>query len=88
MGGVMTLSVELNIDAERLIREVRIISRHLEAMANELELAGQIGRAEHVLCDYCRQPVGANGQIQGGRVYCSRGCLEMAGMERPDSGCR
>lgn len=135
------LHIELMADTDACARKVRIISKHLGTMADELELAkgleevasstrcAQCGwllrpgagfrfrdglycsycyapmkaaleaqmespkaKDEPIKCDYCGAQIDAVDDAWGkeGHVYCSRGCLEMAGMEQAfpvHSGC-
>ena len=74
------LHIELTADTDVSARKARIISKHLAAMADELEPEG----LEPDKCDYCGRAIHASlGAWQkGDHLYCSKGCVEMAGMEQ------
>ena len=81
------LHIELTMDTDPFARNARIISKHLQAMADELELAAQLEESPSPeepqvrnLCDHCGRPLGSTIWGKWGRTYCSAGCLEMAGM--------
>ncbi|MEA4884271.1 MAG: hypothetical protein VB144_11570 [Clostridia bacterium] len=90
------LHIELTADTDKLARKARIISKHLGAMADELALAAQLeepdceahAKTEAVedgvygKCDYCGRPLRHHSCCGVSGVYCSAGCLEMAGMEQ------
>jgi len=75
------LHIELTADTSAVERKVRIISKHLAAMADELELAKGL---EPDKCDYCGRAIHASLDAwqKGDHLYCSKGCMEMAGMEQ------
>jgi len=74
------LHIELTPDTDPAARKLRIISKHLQAMADELELAEGL---EDNKCDYCGRPIDAlDAWGREGHIYCSQGCAEMAGMEQ------
>ena len=77
------LHIELTADTDVSARKARIISKHLAAMADELELAKGL---EPDKCDYCGRAIYASLDAwqKGDRLYCSKGCMEMAGMEPRD----
>lgn len=74
------LHIELTADTDVSARKARIISKHLAAMADELELAKGL---EPDKCDYCGRAIHASLDAwqKGDHLYCSKGCVEMAGME-------
>jgi len=75
------LHIELTADTDVSARKARIISKHLAAMADELELAKGL---EPDKCDYCGRAIHASLDAwqKGDHLYCSKGCVEMAGMEQ------
>ena len=77
------LHIELTADTDAFARKARIISKHLQAMADELELAKGL---EPDKCDYCGRAIHASLDAwqKGDHLYCSKGCMEMAGMEPRD----
>ena len=81
MSKMSDLHIELTPDTDPAARKMRVISKHLQAMADELELAKGL---EPVKCDYCDRPIDASLDAWGreGHTYCSKGCVEMAGMEQ------
>ena len=75
------LHYTLTLDTDPIARKARIIGHHLTAMADELELAKGL---EPDKCDYCGRAIHASLDAwqKGDHLYCSKGCMEMAGMEQ------
>ncbi len=76
------LHIELTAGTDLFARKVRIISKHLAAMADELDLAKGL---EPVKCAYCGKTIRPSDpqwcDVNLNGAYCSQGCTEMAGME-------
>ena len=75
------LHYTLTLDTDPVERKLKIIGKHLGAMADELELAKGL---EPDKCDYCGRAIHASLDAwqKGDHLYCSKGCVEMAGMEQ------
>ena len=75
------LHYTLTLDTDPVERKLKIISKHLGAMADELDLAKGL---EPDKCDYCGRAIHASLDAwqKGDHLYCSKGCMEMAGMEQ------
>lgn len=79
------LHIAMTVNTDAIKRKADIISKHLTAMSEELDLADQLEHDDgELFCSYCRRPVNGNAEVRWPNVYCSKGCVEMAGME-PDA---
>lgn len=77
------LHIAMTVNTDAIKRKADIISKHLTAMSEELDLADQLEHDDgELLCSYCKRPVNGNAEVRWPNVYCSKGCAEMAGMEQ------
>ena len=77
------LHIAMTVNTDAIKRKADIISKHLTAMSEELDLADQLEYDDgELFCSYCKQPINGRAEVRWPNVYCSKGCVEMAGMEQ------